>query len=189
MFAGMWDISDIANDYKSIFTIDENGVSSPIARTIAMGRGGTLPVSAVIAAKAFENDPKFSPDGTRIAFMRKINTTNSTYDHGFHIFITSASGVPGSEVDISDATIGHDPFFNDAVPEWVDNNNLVFFTLNVVNGTLVQKLYSMKVDGSLRTEIPLPKGYYYSDPIPYIDAAGKTRILFAANKSNASCSR
>lgn len=186
VFGGQYDITNPASDVKSIFTIDLNGTTASLKGiTVATVYKGTTPV---VATEAFENDPKFSPDGLRIAFMRKIATTNAANNHGFHIFVTSASGVPGSEVDISDQTIGQDVNFNDAVPEWINDTTLVFFTLNIVNGGLEQKLYTMKDDGTLRTEIPLPAGYYYSNVIPYQDA-GQTKILFAAKKSSTSCTQ
>lgn len=183
VFGAQYNILDAEADVKSIFTMNLDGTGVE-GRTVATVYKGTTPV---VAAQAYENDPKFSPDGTKIAFMRKIDTATAANDHGFHIFVTSASGAPGSEVDISDRTIGQDVYFNDGVPEWIDNTTLVFFTLNFSTG-VVQKLYTMKDDGTQRTEIPLPAGYYYSHVIPYQDA-GKTKILFAANKSATSCSK
>ena len=201
VFAGLWDSANLASAVKGIVTLDLLSSSAvPEARTVAKGYMGTLPASAVNWTQADENDPKLSPNGSQIAFMRRIDTksTNLTYEHGFHIFVTSASGVPtpGTEIDISDKYLlqaqKQSLFYNDGVPEWIDETTLVFFTLNFTNPTvpdfgLEQKLFTMKTDGSLRTEIPLPAGYYYSDPIPYKDAGGKTRILFAANKSSATC--
>lgn len=167
---------------KSIFTMNLDG-SGLTGITIAADRNGAV----VAADKAFENDPKLSPDGTKIAFMRKINTGIAANDHGFNIFVTNSNSTPGAELNRSIASIGADPNFNDAVPEWIDNTTLVFFTLNITSTGLVQKLYTMKDDGTLRTEILLPTGYYYSHVIPYRDAQGNTKILFAANKSATSC--
>lgn len=197
VFSGLYDNAGLK---RSIFTIDADGNALSLdGKTIATVYGGQ-PASAVVGTEADENDPKFSPDGSKIAFMRRINTTIPTNNHGFHIFVTSAlltgGATLGTEKDISDKYLLQEQkqslFYNDAVPEWIDETTLVFFTLNFTNPTvpdfgLEQKLFTMKTDGSLRTEIPLPAGYYYSDPIPYKDAGGKTRILFAANKSSATC--
>ncbi len=186
VFGGQYDITNAASDVKSIFTIDLNGTTASLKGiTVATVYKGTTPV---VATEAFENDPKFSPDGLRIAFMRKIATATAANNHGFHIFVTNTVSLPGAEVDISDQTIGRDTNFNDAVPEWINETTLVFFTLNIINGELVQKLYTMRDDGTLRTEIPLPAGYYYSNVIPYQDA-GQTKILFAAKKSSTSCTQ
>lgn len=198
VFSGIYYNVALGLTVRSIFTIDANG-NALDGKTIATVYGGQ-PASAVVWTQADENDPKFSPDGSKIAFMRRINTTTPTNNHGFHIFVTSAlltnNTTLGTEIDISDKYLlqaqKQSLFYNDGVPEWIDETTLVFFTLNFTNPTapdfgLEQKLFTMKTDGSLRTEIRLPTGYQYSDPIPYKDALGKTRILFAANKSSAVC--
>ena len=199
VFSGIYDNTGLK---RSIFTIDADGNAGSLdGKTIATVYGGQ-PASAVVWTEADENDPKFSPDGSKIAFMRRIYTATLTNNHGFHIFVTSAlltnNATLGTEIDISDKYLQQaqkqSPFYNDGVPEWIDETTLVFFTLNATNPTapdfgLEQKLFTMKINGSLRTEIPLPAGYYYSDPIPYKDGVGNTRILFAANKSSASCTQ
>ena len=195
VFPGLYDNAGILR--ASIFTIDASGVLD--AKTLATVYKGS-PASAVVATQANENDPKFSPNGSKIAFMRKINTGIAVNDHGFHVFVTSAlltnNATLGTEIDVSDKYLGANTqslFYNDGVPEWIDEDTLVFFTLNFTdlsappNYGLEQKLFTMKTDGTKRTEIPLPAGYHYSDPIPYKDALGKTRILFGANKSAAPC--
>ena len=133
-----------------------------------------------------ENDPKLSPNGDKIAFMRMVNPGLL---FGWHLFVLNIAGGPGTEVDISSSHIGFDLLMNDAVPEWIDNDTLVFFTIEIFSATDVRKhIYTMKDDGSQRTKIPLPQGFIYSHVASYKDATGDTRIIFAAQKESENCS-
>ncbi len=135
-----------------------------------------------------ENDPKISPDGTKVAFMRQAPASGAD-GFGYHIFVVPVAS-PLNEVDISYAAIGADILKNDVLPEWIDNNTLVFSTIEILSATeFVKEVYTMKSDGSLRTKIPLPSGFKYSDVYPFVDGSGKQRLVISAEKIGASCSQ
>ena len=185
VFGGLYTHPTYEIPVKSIFTIDDDGQNIS-GKTIATNTNGD-PVHGL--QLALENDPKFSPDGSKIAFIRKINE-NKGFDHGWHIFVTSSDATPGDEINLSILHIGSDEFFNDAVPEWIDNETLIFNTIDVTNETPLlfdQKIFTMKYDGTERNEITLPAGFHYGHPFPYKDENNKTKIILSANKLDAEC--
>jgi hypothetical protein len=137
-----------------------------------------------------ENDPKFSPNGSKVAFMRRANQPGNPDRFGFHIFVTSVGATPGSEVDISYPVLGSDLEKNEGLPEWIDDDNLIFSTIEIANGSIKSRdVYTMNANGSQRTKIALPSGYFYSDVFPFTDSNGKARMVLAVEKIGATCSQ
>lgn len=137
-----------------------------------------------------ENDPKISPDGNTVAFMRRAYQPGNPDRFGFHIFVTSVNSTPGTEVDISYSELGSDLEKNEVLPEWIDNDTLIFSTLDLSNGSIKSRdVYTMNADGSQRTKIALPSGYLYSDVFPFTHSAGRARMVLAMEKIGATCSQ
>jgi Tol biopolymer transport system component len=172
---------------KSIFIMNLSDSSNLVG--LSLGRdhaGNVLTCTNAACTNIMENDPKVSPDGSKVAFMRQAPEAGAN-GHGFHIFVVPVAS-PLNEVDISYSAIGADVLLNDALPEWIDNNTMVFSTIEIVSATNYSKnVYTMKSDGTQRTKISLPAGYRYSDVFPFTDGTGKQRLVISAEKINATC--
>lgn len=137
--------------------------------------GGTRPISAPVIPNLREmdpplgdHDPKLSPDGTRVAVMRHLDTDD------WGIFVIDLA--TGAQHDLS----GPHPV--DAVPEWSSDGNLLLFW-HVERADLKQSgLYTMRPDGTDRRRIPLPRGYFYSMPafLPGQGSGPTARIIYSA---------
>jgi Tol biopolymer transport system component len=176
---------------KSIFIMNLSDGQNPAALTLGRDHSGALiTCNDGACANLDENDPKISPDGAKVAFMRRASAESlGANGFGFHLFVVPIA-TPLSEADISYSHIGSDRRLNDALPEWIDNDTLLFSTLEFVSSTDFSKnVYTMKSDGTQRTKISLPSGYRYADPFPFIDEDGKQRMILAAEKIGATCSR
>lgn len=173
---------------KSVFmqALDAGAMDTPTALSLARDSNGTV----LHDNEIFENDPKLSPDGNNVAFMRKISSTNSgtTTGFGWRIFVAPTTAQqPPSEENIS-ASLGDSQLENDTLPEWVDNSTLVFSNISVVSQTdFSRTIYIMQSDGSNRTQVSLPDGYHYSDVYPFVDNLGQQKIIVSAEKISASC--
>ena len=116
-------------------------------------------------------DPKISPDGTKIAFMRQFAQDD------WRIMVKNI--FTGEEKDLSKKkTI-------DAMPEWSSDGKLLIFwhidKKNVEN----MGIYTIKSnDGSDRKKVLLPKGFFYTIPafFPNEGSSNDTRIIFSAKK-------
>jgi dipeptidyl aminopeptidase/acylaminoacyl peptidase len=113
-------------------------------------------------------DPKLSPDGAHVATMR-----HSGGPHWHIIVIDIGTGV---ERDLSD------PEKADAVPEWSSDGKLLIFWHVDLKDMRQTGIYTMRPDGSARGRIPLPHGYFYTDPVffPGDGSSPNARILVAA---------
>lgn len=187
VFSSIWNNS--GNFVKSIFIMNLNDSSNVVGLSVGRNRAGTIltcPDSA--CANIMENDPKISPDGTQVAFMRQA-PSSGVNGFGWHIFVVPIDS-PLSEKDISYSYIGSNVLKNEVLPEWIDNTTLVFSTIEIVSSSDVTKnVYTMKSDGSQRTKVSLPSGFKYSDVFPYTDASGKKRLIISAEKIGASCAK
>lgn len=117
-------------------------------------------------------DPKLSPDGSKVAFMRHVRGR-----YLWHIFVVDVE--TGEEIDLSKNYIPHGYKAADAMPEWSsDGKLLVFWNLDLENGRT--DLYKIKPDGSEREIIPLPKEYNYKMPafFPGEGSGNNARIIF-----------
>ncbi len=172
---------------KSIFIMDLSNSANVVGLSLGRNRAGTALVCADAACEnIMENDPKVSPDGTKVAFMRKASSSGVN-GFGWHLFVVPVAS-PLAEVDISYSHIGSNILLNDVLPEWIDNDTLLFSTIDIASATSVAKnVYTMKSDGSQRTQITLPSGFKYGDVFPFTDGTGKRRMIIAAEKIGAVC--
>jgi len=178
VYGGVYDNNGVL--VKSIFLQSLNPPGLPVG--LSLGRDSTGNV--LIATDVLENDPKISPDGNNVAFMRQ--TPNAGINgFGFRIFVVSLAA-PLSEVNIS-SSLGISQFNNDALPEWVDNTTLVFANIDSTVTFNTRTIWTMKRDGSERKQIVLPGGYRYSDVYPYQDSNGNQKIIISAEKIDAVC--
>jgi len=132
----------------------------------------------------FENDPKISPDGVNVAFMRRAPNAGAN-GFGFRIFVVAIAN-PLMEVNIS-ASLGTSQLNNDALPEWVDNTTLVFTNIDSTVTFNSRTIWTMKSDGSNRKQVTLPAGYRYSDVFPFLDSSGNQKMIISAEKIGVTC--
>ncbi len=172
---------------KSIFLMNLSDSASLVGLSLGRDHAGNQIVCADAAcANIMENDPKISPDGTRVAFMRQA-PSSGTNGFGWHIFVVPIAS-PLNEVDISYSYLGADTSKNDVLPEWVDNTTLIFSTIEIVSASDITKnVYTMKSDGTQRAKLTLPAGFRYSDVFPFVDSSGKKRMILSAEKIGATC--
>lgn len=174
---------------KSVFMMNLSDSSNLVGLTVGRDHAGTIIIcSTAECSNIMENDPKISPDGTKVAFMRHA-PNSGTDSFGWHLFVVPVAS-PLGEVDISYSHIGSDLMKNDVLPEWIDNNTLIFSTIDFVTLSPVEytkSVYTMKADGTQRTKISLPQGFLYADVFPFTDGAGKQRMVIAAEKVDATC--
>lgn len=104
--------------------------------------------------EAMEVDPKLSPDGSKVAFMRLV-------PHRFlwHTFVADTDS--GKEKDLSNSFCGK--WDMDGVPEWSsDGKLLIVWHPNLLTNESI--FYTMQPDGSARHKVALPQiegDYYY----------------------------
>jgi len=123
-----------------------------------------------------DNDPKLSPDCSKVAFMRHVGGR-----YHWHIFVVDVE--TGEEEDLSEEYIPRGYNAADAMPEWSsDGDLLVFWYLDLENGRT--DLYRTKPDGSEREIIPLPEEYNYKMPAFFPgEGSGKdARIIFCTRR-------
>lgn len=172
---------------KSIFMMNLSDSSDLVGLSVGRDHSGT-PIICKNAAcdNIMENDPKISPDGKKVAFMRRAPSSGKN-SFGWHIFVVDVAK-PLAEVDISYSHIGSNVMKNDGLPEWVDNDTLIFSTIDIISPTkIIKDVYTMKADGSQRKKIALPDGFLYSDVFPFKDENGKQRMILAARKLGVMC--
>jgi hypothetical protein len=115
-------------------------------------------------------DPKLSPDGKKVAVMRHL-----AQDDWAIVIVDVATG---EETNLS----GPRPV--DAVPEWSSDGKLLIFW-HVNRADLKQSgIYTMRPDGSERTRVPLPPGYFYTMPafVPGGGSDPSSKIIYSAQR-------
>ena len=141
-----------------------------------------------------ENDPKISPDGLNVAFMRQAPASGAD-GFGWHIFVVPVKNPlpvedPLSETDLSYTDLRSDIKKNEGLPEWLDNDTLIFSSIEITSlSDFAKNVYTMEIDGTKKTKIPLPAGFRYSDVFPFTDGNGKQRMILSAEKIGATCTR
>jgi len=116
-------------------------------------------------------DPKLSPNGREVAFMRQMDKDI------WHVMVSDLE--TGWERDLSQGFHGLE-----LVPEWSsDGKRLIFFHVDVKDRS-TWGLYTMRPDGTERAKIPLPSGYFYTMPafFPGEGAGPNAGIIFSARK-------
>lgn len=185
VFPGMY--LNSGNYYKSIFIKNLSDSGGLVGLSLGRDRSGTAIVCNSTCSNINENDPKLSPDGTKVAFMRQAPDSGAN-GFGWRLFIVPVAA-PLSEIDISFFHLGNDLYKNDVLPEWIDNSTLIFSTIEIKSAEdVVKNVYTMKSDGTLRTKINLPSGFKYADVFPFKDSNGVDKIVVAAEKIGATCS-
>jgi Tol biopolymer transport system component len=117
-------------------------------------------------------DPKLSPNGTMVALMRHIAPGNYA--------IVMVNVATKAESYLSP------PNPIDAVPEWSsDGRLLIFWHVDTAN-LILTGLYTMLPDGSQRTRLPLPFGYFYSMAafFPGGGSLPSSQIIYSAQRWN-----
>jgi hypothetical protein len=165
---------------KSIFMQTLNPPGTPTGLTLGRDSAGTVLYGDDVA----ENDAKLSPDGSRVAFMRRAPNAGMN-GFGWRIFVVPVAS-PLTEVNISSA-LGSSLQSNDVLPEWVDNSTLVFSTIDLTTTPYARNVYVMQSNGSGRKQVLLPAGYRYSDVYPYVDGMSQQKLVISAEKIAASC--
>ena len=103
--------------------------------------GGTA--SRLTTGNGVETDPKFSPDGSLIAFTGE-------YDGNVDVYVVPATGgVP--------RRLTYHPG-QDLVVSWTIDGKQILFRSNRTSTNNVPKLFTIGVDGGFPTEVPLPMG-------------------------------
>ena len=184
VYGGTYD-SGGGNFAKSIFMESMDDIMDvPVG--LSLGRDSTG--APLYGSDVMENDPKLSPDGAQVAFMRRAPNAGAN-GFGWRIFmVDTASPHSLDEVNISPASFGSSLLVNDVLPEWVDNSTLVFSFIDVSGSTHTRTLWTMQSDGTGRKQIQLPAGYRYSDVFPFLDGSGNQKMVISAEKVSASCS-
>lgn len=187
VYPGLWD-SGGGLFVKSIFIMNLSDSASVVGLSVGRDHAGTILTCAdADCTNIMENDPKISPNGAKVAFMRRAPAAGVN-GFGWHIFVVPVAS-PLTEADISYSSLGSDILKNEGLPEWIDDDTLIFSTIEIVSVTDVAKnIYTMKADGASRAKISLPAGFRYSDVFPFVDGAGKQRMIISAEKIGATCS-
>jgi hypothetical protein len=155
---------------------------SPAGTPTAISLGRDSAGNILCVPDIQENDPKISPDGSQVAFMRRAKNSGSN-GFGWRIFVVPVAS-PQTETNIS-SSLGSSLIANDGLPEWVDNSTLVFSHIEADTNT--RTLWTMKDDGSGRKQVSLPPGFRYSDVFPFVDGASQQKIVISAQKVGAAC--
>jgi Tol biopolymer transport system component len=116
-------------------------------------------------------DPKLSPDGSKVAFMRLYGK------EGWRIFVVDVK--TGIERDLSG------PHRIDTLPDWSsDGKRLLFWHIDK-KALHRMGLYTMRPDGSDRRMIPLPRGYLHGHPhfFPNSGSSPNAKIIYRATKA------
>lgn len=173
---------------KSIFMMNLSDSGNLVGLSVGRDHAGTpLICSNSTCSNIMENDPKISPDGSKVVFMRQAPASGAN-GFGWHIFVVPVAS-PQNEVDISYATLGSDVLKNDVLPEWISNNQIIFSTIEIVSASnFTKEVYTMSGDGTGRAKIPLPSGFRYADVFPFVDSLGRSRMILSAEKIGATCS-
>lgn len=130
-----------------------------------------------------DNDPKFSPDSSQVAFMRRMK-------EGFfwHVFVVDVETKVAK--DISAGYLPENVLAAaEAVPTWSGNGKFLIFDHIIIGLTKsVNEIRTMKPDGTQRKRIPLPEEFTYFHPniFPYEGSGENSRIIFSTHRKDVS---
>lgn len=177
VYCGLYDSTGLV---KSVFLQSLNPPDTPVGLTLGRDSAGNI----LYNDDVMENDPKLSPDGTHVAFMR-MAPNSGVNGFGWRIYVVPVAS-PLSEENIS-ASLGDSLLNNDALPEWVDNTTLIFVNIDSTVTFNTRIIHVMQRDGSGRRQVILPDGYRYSDVYPFRDSLGNQKLVVSAEKTDTVC--
>ncbi len=149
---------DSTDNISKVFVFDRN--SNQLKQLTNYNTSGD---SSNFAFPFGDYDPKLSPDGKQVAFMRHMN------DGKWQVFVLDRTSL--IETNISQGQVF------EAMPEWSpDGTQLVFWT-----DTGLYRFFKSN-DSFDREKIPLPTGYFYSMPAFATLPSGKLGVVFSACK-------
>lgn len=178
VYVGVYDY--MGSLVRSVFQQSLNPPGTPVGLTLGRDGAGNI----LFFDDILENDPKLSPDGTQVAFMRRAPNAGAD-GFGWRIFVAQVAS-PLGEVNIS-SSLGNSLLNNDALPEWIDNTMLLFTNIDSTVTVNTRTIWVMQSDGSNRKQVILPSGYRYSDVYPFLDNMGNQKIVVTAEKIVANC--
>lgn len=126
-----------------------------------------------------DNDPKLSPDGSKVAFLRQVK--EGAFFHAVIVDVNTKE-----EKDLSEGYLPEDVRAAfDGPPEWSSDGALLIFPHILVDKEkALSELHIIKPDGSGRGRVPLPREYVYFHTafFPGEGSDENTRIIFSATK-------
>ena len=160
---------------------EQGGGGNPIKRLLDYRRSikTSFQSSRMISASRTPTDkniigdyePKMSPDGTQVAFMRRFA------EHNYHLMIVDVES--GEERDLSAGLTA------DVTPEWSSDGKLLIFWHVDGFGAENTEVWTVAPDGSDRKRVPLPKGLIPERPafFPGEGSGPDARIIFSASRA------
>lgn len=187
VFPGVFFHPSYGGYIKSLFLMNYSDGTGLIGLTLGRDHtNGLIVCRSPSCDDIMENDPKISPDGSKVAFMRNAAKSGAN-GFGWHLFVVNVSN-PYAEVDISYKHLGANILLNDSLPEWVNNDLLIFSHIEVKTETEMKRfIYVTTPTGGQRTKLPLPEGFLYADVFPFKDSSGKQKIVVSAEKIGTPC--
>lgn len=116
-------------------------------------------------------DPRLSPQGDRVAFMRMMP------DGHWHSVVQDLRS--GVELDLTSGRSGHD-----ATPEWSSRGDALVLWHIDTKDHKEMGVYRVNPDGTDRRMVPLPRGFLHSHPGFFPNGNGKMpeRIIYSAKR-------
>ena len=123
-------------------------------------------------------DPKLSPDGTKVAFMRIAGGTS------WRVLVLDLK--TGEERLLTPRDLTRNGVM-EWLPTWSGDGKLVLYMHVNLKNLKETGLYTMTPDGRNRKQVPLPRGYMYGNAtfFPGDGASPDARIIFTATKNPA----
>jgi hypothetical protein len=117
-------------------------------------------------------DPKLSPDGTKVTFMRIDGGTT------WRVMVLDLKS--GEERLLSPSNVMQ------WLPTWSGDGNLLLYTHIDVRNLKDTGLYTMTPDGKDRKKVPLPPGYFFNHGtiFPTDKSSPTARIIFSGSKKS-----
>ncbi len=115
-------------------------------------------------------DPKLSPDGSKVAFMRSFG------NEIWRIYVVDVAS--GREMALSPANAPG----SDTLPEWSGDGRLLVFWHFDRKNLPATGIYTMRPDGSERQMVPLPRGQLtgHANFFPNDGSGKEARIIYMA---------
>ncbi|MFB0563300.1 MAG: hypothetical protein ACETWM_19030 [Candidatus Lokiarchaeia archaeon] len=126
-----------------------------------------------------DNDPKLSPDGSKVAFIRRVKKGPF-----FHVVVVDVN--TKEERDFSAGYLPQEArAAADLPPEWSSDGKLLIFPHILADGKkALSQIHTIKPDGTGRKRVPLPRNYVYfhTSFFPGEGSGKDARIIFSARK-------